>query len=89
MVVDPTGVKDHVKFGDSRSNRSRDKRLSAFSVKTYIENGLTQNDQIYRNIYTDPLYSFAGYDVTSYFQTRKIVENAASDGFGWNLSRTV
>ena len=30
MVVDPTGVKAHVKFGVSRSNRSRDIRLLHF-----------------------------------------------------------
>ena len=29
-VVDPTGVKVRVKFGDSRSNRSRDIRLPNF-----------------------------------------------------------
>ena len=29
-VVDPTGVKIRVKFGDSRSNRSRDIRLPDF-----------------------------------------------------------
>ena len=29
-VVDPAGVKAHVKFGDSRSNRSRDIRLPYF-----------------------------------------------------------
>ena len=30
MVVDPTGVKVRVKFGDSRSNHSRDIRLPHF-----------------------------------------------------------
>ena len=29
-VVDPTGMKAHVKFGDSMSNRSRDIRLPHF-----------------------------------------------------------
>ena len=30
VVIDPTGVKVRVKFGDSRSNRSRDIRLPHF-----------------------------------------------------------
>ena len=30
VIVDPTGVKVRVKFGDSRSNRSRDIRLPHF-----------------------------------------------------------
>ena len=30
MVVEPTGVKVRVKFGDSRSNGSRDTRLPHF-----------------------------------------------------------
>ena len=34
MVVDPTGVKVHVKFGDSRSKRSRDIGLPHFVQPT-------------------------------------------------------
>ena len=42
-------------------------------------------------IHADLIYSHAGYDVTSYFRSafievRKTVENAASDGFGSNVS---
>ena len=45
------------------------------------------------DIHTDLLYSHTGYDVTSSFQSEviaeKAVENAATDIFGWNFSRTV
>ena len=43
----------------------------------------------------DPsVYNHSGYDVTSYFRSEvidilKTVENAASDGFGWNFSTKV
>ena len=35
MIIDPTSVKARVKFGDSRSNRSRDIRLSPFVTNDY------------------------------------------------------
>ena len=42
------------------------------------------------DIHTDLLYSRTGYGITSRLVMAKInVENAASDGFGWNFSRTV
>ena len=37
MVLDPTGLKVHVKFGESRSNRSRDIRLPTSPTPMYTK----------------------------------------------------
>ena len=47
---------------------------------------------MFRDIYTELLYSHTGYDMTNYFRSEVIAtnfENAACDGFGWNFSGTV
>ena len=45
------------------------------------------------DIYTDPSYSHTVCDVTNYFRSevtaKKTVEDAASDGIGWNFSRMI
>ena len=45
------------------------------------------------HIHADLPYIITGYDITNYFRSeataKKTVENAASDGFRWNLSRKV
>ena len=38
QVVDPTGIKVHVKFGDSKSHRSRDIRLPHFVTNNSDDN---------------------------------------------------
>ena len=45
-VVDPTGVKVRVKFGDSRSNRSRDIGLPDFVTNDNDDND--DNDDVWR-----------------------------------------
>ena len=44
------------------------------------------------DIHTEIVYSHTGYDVISYFRSevmaKKTDENTASDGVGWNFSRT-
>ena len=48
---------------------------------------------IHMDIHTDLFYSHIGHDVISCFRAevnaKQIVENTASDGLGWNFSRTV
>ena len=44
VVVDPTGIKVPVKFGDSRSNRSRDLRLPLFVTNDNDDNNDDDND---------------------------------------------
>ena len=45
------------------------------------------------DVHTDLPYVYARYDVSNYLRSevivKKTVENAASGGFGWNLSRKV
>ena len=49
--------------------------------------------KFYRDIQTHLFYIHAGYDVKRNFRSEviveKTVENAASDGFRWNLSKPV
>ena len=50
MVVDPTGVKVPVKFGDSRSNRSRDIRLPHFVTNDSDSGRWTYDNRAKRRI---------------------------------------